>query len=128
MERASVQKRVGRALAAKRHAAGLSQEELAEKSELHRTYISGIECGARNITVKVLEKLALSLGVPMAHLVPDAPPAQSLIHDSASHLQSAAHAAPEPPAPSKHSHFIGEPHRIVPLWMLASALYQAGLS
>ena len=35
----------------------LSQEELARKAELDRTYISGIERGVRNISLKTLGKL-----------------------------------------------------------------------
>ena len=40
---------------------GLSQEAFADKCGLDRTYISGIERGVRNPTVKVLEKLAEGL-------------------------------------------------------------------
>ncbi|HDZ3741738.1 TPA: helix-turn-helix transcriptional regulator, partial [Vibrio cholerae] len=36
---------------------GLSQEELAERADLDRTYISGIERGVRNITLDSLELL-----------------------------------------------------------------------
>lgn len=48
---------------------GWSQEELAERASLHRTYVSGVERGVRNPTVTVLEKLARGLGVSMPDLV-----------------------------------------------------------
>jgi two-component system response regulator len=46
-----------------RHRLGISQEVLAERADLHRTYITGIECGTRNVTLKCLEKLARALEV-----------------------------------------------------------------
>ncbi|WP_044209512.1 helix-turn-helix domain-containing protein [Coleofasciculus chthonoplastes] len=42
---------------------GISQEELAGKCGLHRTYVGAIERSERNITLQTLEKLAVSLGV-----------------------------------------------------------------
>lgn len=42
---------------------GLSQEKLAELSELHRTYISDIECGKRSISLKNIEKIANALNI-----------------------------------------------------------------
>ena len=48
-----------------------SQEELAFETELHRTYISGIERGIRNPTVLIIAKLARALVVqPMDLLKP----------------------------------------------------------
>lgn len=41
----------------------LSQEKLAELSELHRTYISDIECGKRSISLKNIEKIANALNI-----------------------------------------------------------------
>lgn len=46
----------------------LSQEDLAHKSGIHVTYLSGLECGRRNPTVKILERLALALDVPVSIL------------------------------------------------------------
>jgi len=50
---------------------GLSQEEFADLTGLHRTYVSGIERGKRNPTVTVLERLAGSLRVTVADLLAD---------------------------------------------------------
>ena len=58
-----IREQVGLNVARIRHARGWSQEELAFESGLHRTYISGIERGARNPTVLVIEQLASALRV-----------------------------------------------------------------
>ena len=42
---------------------GISQEDLAERCGLHRTYIGAIERSERNITLQTLERLAESLDV-----------------------------------------------------------------
>jgi transcriptional regulator with XRE-family HTH domain len=47
----------------------ISQEELAFRSELDRTYISGLECGKRNPTLKIIVKLALSLNMKPSELL-----------------------------------------------------------
>lgn len=44
----------------------LSQEELADKAGLDRTYISGVERGVRNITLDSLESIVDALGVDMS--------------------------------------------------------------
>ena len=57
-----MRKVVGLNLKRFRLAAGLSQEELAARSGLDRTYISGLERFRRNPTVIVLYELASALG------------------------------------------------------------------
>lgn len=60
--------RVGLNIKTVREAKGWSQEELADRAELHRTYVSGVERGIRNPTVTVLERLAKALGVRIGKL------------------------------------------------------------
>lgn len=48
---------------------GISQEELAERSGLHRTYISGIERGVRNPTITVVAILSKALNIPVSTLL-----------------------------------------------------------
>jgi transcriptional regulator with XRE-family HTH domain len=48
---------------------GLSQEDLADECGLHRTYVSSVERGERNITVDNMEKLAIALGVDLKELI-----------------------------------------------------------
>ncbi len=51
-----------------RERAGLTQEELAERADLHRTYIGGIERGERNVALINLVKLARAFRVKPAEL------------------------------------------------------------
>jgi transcriptional regulator with XRE-family HTH domain len=64
-------KPLGAAIRKRRLALGLTQEELAEKADLHWTYISGIERGVRNVSIVNLFHIALALGVRVKDLVKD---------------------------------------------------------
>ncbi|MFN8655983.1 MAG: helix-turn-helix transcriptional regulator [Candidatus Obscuribacterales bacterium] len=60
---------VSRAIQERREEIGLSQEEVAHRAGLHRTYISDIERGARNPSLKTLSRLSEALEVPTSSLI-----------------------------------------------------------
>lgn len=53
----------GRRVRALRQASGLSQEALAERAGIHRTYVSSLEQGRRNVGLDNIMKLAAALDV-----------------------------------------------------------------
>ena len=53
--------RYGQAVRKIRLERGISQEELADRCGLHRTYISDIELGKRNLSLENIERIAMSL-------------------------------------------------------------------
>jgi transcriptional regulator with XRE-family HTH domain len=59
-----IRKLVGMNVRRLREDRGWSQEQLADISGLHRTYISGIERGVRNPTVSIVQCIAGALEVP----------------------------------------------------------------
>lgn len=52
---------------------GYSQEALAERCDLHRTYIGSVERKARNVSLSTLEVLAEALGVSVPELLTERP-------------------------------------------------------
>jgi transcriptional regulator with XRE-family HTH domain len=48
---------------------GLSQEQLADKAGLHRTYISLLERKKKNVSVKILERIATALEIDITLLI-----------------------------------------------------------
>jgi len=63
-----IQKQFGERVRELRLAKGLSQEELAFKSGMHRTYLGGIERGERNPSLKNIAAIAEALGVTLSEL------------------------------------------------------------
>ncbi len=49
----------------------ISQEELAERAGVHRTYIGMIERAEKNITLENIEKIAKALGLKLGSLFKD---------------------------------------------------------
>lgn len=58
-----IKKQFGEKIRQVRNSKKISQEELAFKAGLHRTYISDIERGARNVSLENIEKIAKALDI-----------------------------------------------------------------
>ncbi len=58
----------GAAVRKRREEMGLSQEQLATKADLDRTYISGIERGTRNPTLRIVSRIADALECSISDL------------------------------------------------------------
>ncbi len=64
----TIEKQFGQRLRELRRARGLSQEKLAFKSGMHRTYLGSIERGERNPALKNIAAIAEALGVSLSQL------------------------------------------------------------
>lgn len=60
-----IQEKVGQRIRELRWQLGISQEELAARANLDRTYITSVERGKRNISIVNLEKISIALEVPL---------------------------------------------------------------
>jgi transcriptional regulator with XRE-family HTH domain len=58
----------GNHLRSLRTRAGLSQEELADRAGIHVTYLSGVERGLRNPSIRNVRRLAQAMGLPTREL------------------------------------------------------------
>jgi len=63
---------LGVAVISARERTGLSQEEVGFRAELDRTYVSGIERGVRNPTIRTLRRLAAALKTRASSLLREA--------------------------------------------------------
>lgn len=61
--------RFGQRIRSVRSAAGLSQESFANLCDLDRTYISGIERGTRNVSIKNIEQIARAVNMTLSELL-----------------------------------------------------------
>jgi transcriptional regulator with XRE-family HTH domain len=59
----------GQNLRRKRETLRISQEDLAEKAGLHRTYIGSVERGERNVSIDNMERLAVAVGSTIQQLL-----------------------------------------------------------
>lgn len=66
----SPQQRLGKRVRQLRLKKGWTQEQLAERTNRHWTYIGGIERGERNVTLQVIADIARALGVEIQALFP----------------------------------------------------------
>jgi len=82
---------LGQRLKAWRKRIGLSQEKLAERADLHRTYLAGVESGARNPSLVSLHKLAQALGISLGTFFSTAPGGSP----SEPHLSTALESCPD---------------------------------
>lgn len=68
-QRAAETVELGRRVRALREARGISQEKLAEKAKVHRTYVGSLERGERNVALINIVRLAHALEVDPSQLV-----------------------------------------------------------
>ena len=69
LSRADILKRFGENLRAARQPTGLSQEKLAAKAGIDRTYVGGAERGERNVALVNIVRLAEALEIAPADLL-----------------------------------------------------------
>jgi transcriptional regulator with XRE-family HTH domain len=66
--RPDIRERFGSAVRDRREALGLTQEEFAARAGIHRTYLSDIERGSRNVSLVNIERVASALSLKVSEL------------------------------------------------------------
>jgi transcriptional regulator with XRE-family HTH domain len=66
--KSDIRERFGFAVKIRREELGLTQEDLADKAGIHRTYLSDVERGSRNICLLNIERVAAGLALPVSEL------------------------------------------------------------
>ena len=62
----------GMAVRRRRHKLDLSQEDFADKADIHRTYVSSIELGKVDVGIGTACKVAAALDLPLSSLIKEA--------------------------------------------------------
>lgn len=70
LKESDIRRSFGLAVKRERGREGFSQEMLADRAGLHRTYISDIERGSRNVSLENIGRLAYALGISIRVLMP----------------------------------------------------------
>jgi transcriptional regulator with XRE-family HTH domain len=68
----NISRAFGRAVRRHREELGLSQEALADRAGIHRTYVSSIERGKVRLGLDIAKRVAAGLGVPLHRLIAEA--------------------------------------------------------
>ncbi len=68
----SLRQAVGTAIRRRRHKLSLSQEDFAERADIHRTYVSKIEAGKVDVGLEVAFRVARALGMKLSALISEA--------------------------------------------------------
>lgn len=66
--RRDIRERFGDAVRDRREALGLTQEAFAERAGIHRTYLSDVERGTRNLSLVNVERIADALDLKLSEL------------------------------------------------------------
>ena len=61
----------GAAVRKRRNELGISQEDFADKAGIHRTYVSSIELGKVQVSIRIAHQLAVALETPLSKLWKD---------------------------------------------------------
>lgn len=69
MKKPNLAQIVGQAMRERRTALGLSQDDFADRIDMHRAYYGSIERGQKNVTLPTLRRVAIGLGVTMSDLL-----------------------------------------------------------
>lgn len=72
MKGQSLQLKFGSAVRRQREAKGFSQESFADAIDMHRTYYSAIERGERNVTLRLMSRIADGLKLKLSELIKSA--------------------------------------------------------
>jgi transcriptional regulator with XRE-family HTH domain len=69
MKKQNLAQRLGQSIRERRLALGYSQDDFADRIDMHRAYYGIIERGVKNVTLPTLHRVAVGLGITMSELL-----------------------------------------------------------